>query len=250
MNEKKIKQNYLNKIKELQKHNKLYYFESSPIISDKDYDSLKTEIINIEKKYKYLKNDLSPSKSVGFKPSKNFIKSKHRVQMLSLSNAFNEEDLINFEKKIINYLNDDIKFEYSVEPKIDGISASLTYKYGHLVMGLSRGNGIEGEVITENLKTISDIPKKINCKNFPLDIDIRGEVYISNNDFKKIKDKFSNPRNAASGSLRQKNPDETKKIPLRFVAYTFGYFKNFNLKKQSDLLKSLEQWGFKISKFN
>ena len=114
MNEKKIKQNYLNKIKELQKHNKLYYNESSPILSDKKYDELKKEIINIEKKYKYLRNNLSPSTNVGFKPSKNFIKSKHKVQMLSLSNAFNEEDLINFEKKIINYLNDNIKFEYSV----------------------------------------------------------------------------------------------------------------------------------------
>ena len=99
MSNKKIKQDYLNKIKELHKHDKLYYEESSPTISDKDYDSLKIEVINLEKKYKYLKNNLSPSITVGFKPSRNFLKSKHRVQMLSLSNAFNEEDLINFEKK-------------------------------------------------------------------------------------------------------------------------------------------------------
>ncbi len=99
MSNKKIKQDYLNKIKELHKHNKLYYEESSPTISDKDYDLLKIEVINLEKKYKYLRNNLSPSTTVGFKPSRNFLKSKHRVQMLSLSNAFNEEDLINFEKK-------------------------------------------------------------------------------------------------------------------------------------------------------
>jgi len=137
-----------------------------------------------------------------------------------------------------------------VEPKIDGISASLTYKNRKLVTGLSRGNGTEGEIITENLKTVSDIPKKINSNNFPKDIDIRGEVFIANSDFENIKDNFANPRNAASGSLRQKNPDETKKIPLKFIAYTFGYYENFNFKKQSEFLKSLEKWGFKVSKFN
>ena len=133
--------------------------------------------------------------------------------MLSLSNAFNKEDLVNFEKKILNFLNlkENNNIEYSVEPKIDGISASLTYKNSNLVLGLSRGDGIEGEVITENLKTIKDIPKKINHKSFPKDIDIRGEVFIANKDFEKIKDNFANPRNAASGSLRQKNSEETKK---------------------------------------
>jgi len=250
MNEKKIKKNYLNKIKELKKHNKLYYSESSPIISDQDYDLLKNEIINIEKKYKYLRNNLSPSIAVGFKPSKNFIKSRHRVQMLSLSNAFNEEDLINFEKKIINYLKDDIKFEYSVEPKIDGISASLTYIDGILEAGVSRGDGKEGELITENLKTIRDIPKIIKDKDFPKDIEIRGEVFIKKKDFEKLKNNFANPRNAASGSLRQKNPEETRKIPLNFIAYTYGFIENSLFKKQSEFLKSLQKWGFKTSKYN
>tara|TARA_Y100000782_G_scaffold22511_1_gene24785 strand:- start:900 stop:2678 length:1779 start_codon:yes stop_codon:yes gene_type:complete len=172
--------------------------------------------------------------------------------MLSLSNAIDKEDLQNFEKRIFNFLNLNKNniIEYSVEPKIDGISASLTYKNGKLVTGLSRGNGTEGEIITENLKTVSDIPKKINSNNFPKDIDIRGEVFIANSDFENIKDNFANPRNAASGSLRQKNPDETKKIPLKFIAYTFGYYENFNFKKQSEFLKSLEKWGFKVSKFN
>ena len=172
--------------------------------------------------------------------------------MLSLSNAFDLEDLNNFEKKIYNFLNLDksTRLEYSVEPKIDGISASLTYKEGNLITGLSRGNGFEGEVITENLKTILDIPKKLKGKNFPEDIDIRGEVFIENNDFKKIKENFANPRNAASGSLRQKNPNETKKIPLKFIAYTFGYIKNYKISKQSDFLELLKQWGFKINKFN
>ena len=250
MDKFKIKKNYLNKINEFQKHNKLYYDDSFPILSDKEFDDLKEEIIKLEKKYKFLKNKLSPSNSTGFKPSKNFLKSKHRVQMLSLSNAFNENDLINFEKKIYNYLNENIKFEYSVEPKIDGISASLTYKKGTLVSGTSRGDGSIGELITENLKTISDIPNEIKNKDFPNDIDIRGEVFIKKNDFIKLKDNFANPRNAASGSLRQKDPTETKKIPLHFIAYTFGFFENNIFKKQSEFLEALNNWGFKTSKYN
>jgi len=252
MSSSSIKRKYISKIQELKKHNKFYFEKNSPMIIDKDYDYLKKEILELEKKYPFLKSKESPSKTVGFKPSKNFLKSKHRVPMLSLSNAFDIGGLNNFEKKIYNFLNLDKNalFEYSVEPKIDGISASLTYKNGELIIGVSRGNGIEGEVITENLKTILDIPKKINNKNFPSDIDIRGEVFITNNDFEKIKENFANPRNAASGTLRQKNPKETKKIPLKFIAYTFGFIKNFSLDKQSDLLKYLSEWGFKTSKFN
>ena len=250
MDKFKIKKNYLNKINEFQKHNKLYYNDNSPILYDKAFDDLKEEIIKLEKKYKFLKNKLSPSNSTGFKPSKNFLKSKHRVQMLSLSNAFDENDLINFEKKIYNYLNENIKFEYSVEPKIDGISASLTYKEGTLVFGTSRGDGSIGELITENLKTISDIPNEIKNKDFPNDIDIRGEVFIKKNDFIKLKDNFANPRNAASGSLRQKDSTETKKIPLHFIAYTFGFFENNIFKKQSEFLEALNNWGFKTSKYN
>ena len=250
MKENEIKKYYKKRIIELNKHNKLYFENSSPKISDKEYDEIKKEIINLEKKFSYLKSNSSPTNSLGYTPSKNFIKSKHRVKMLSLSNAFDIDDLENFEKKIFNYLNNKIEIEYSVEPKIDGISASLTYKNGQLVMGTSRGDGTTGEVITENLKTIKDIPKKIVNTDFPIDVDIRGEVFIKKNDFNKLKNDFTNPRNAASGSLRQKNPEETKKIPLNFIAYTYGYFKNDKIKKQSDFLSSLQKWGFKTNKHN
>ena len=108
----------------------------------------------------------------------------------------------------------------------------------------------EGEDITQNLKTINDIPLKINAKNFPKEIDIRGEVFIENNDFKTINEKFANPRNAASGSLRQKNPAVTSKIPLKFIAYTFGYAEEIKAKNQTDFLKNLKTWGFKINPFN
>ena len=252
MNEKLIKKQYLKKISDLRKHNQAYYDKSAPLIADTDYDKLKNDIINYEKKYKFLKNQNSPSLLVGFRPSKNFKKIKHKVPMLSLSNAFDEEDLINFEKRITNYLDKNISsnIEYSAEPKIDGISASLHYRDGKFITGLSRGDGKEGEDITEDLKTIKDIPKNILEKNFPKEIDIRGEVFIKNSDFKKLSDKFANPRNAASGSLRQKNPSETKKIPLRFIAYTFGYEKNMKIATQSEYLQNLSKWGFKTNPLN
>ncbi len=247
MNREKIEKKYKLKINQLKNHNKLYYDKSKPVISDNEYDNLKKEILELEKKYNYLINKNSPNFQVGFKPSKTFEKYEHKVQMLSLSNAFNEDDLKNFEKKIFNYLNSKVKFDYSIEPKIDGISASLTYINKKLEVGVSRGDGKIGEVITENLKTISDIPIHIKNQNFPDEIEIRGEVFIKKKDFLKIKDNFANPRNAASGSLRQKDPNETKKIPLNFIAYTFGSFKNNRFKLQSDFLKDLKKWGFKTN---
>ncbi len=250
MNKEDIKKKYKLKIKELNKHNKLYYDKSKPIISDSKYDKLKIQIIELENKHTFLINKYSPKQNVGFKPSKSFEKFKHKVQMLSLSNAFKEEDLRSFEKKIFNYLNKKLNFNYSVEPKIDGISASLTYINKKLKYGVSRGDGKIGEIITENLKTIKDIPLEIKNVDFPNEVEIRGEVFIKKKDFIKIQEKFANPRNAASGSLRQKDPNETKKIPLNFIAYTFGFMENNSHKYQSDFLNSLKKWGFKVNKDN
>ena len=252
MNNKEVEIKYLKKIELIQKYNKDYYDKDKPIVSDQIFDLLKKEVIDLENKYKFLKSEQSPTRSVGFKPSKNFQKVTHRVPMLSLGNAFNEEDLKNFEKKIINFLS--LKemniIDYSAEPKIDGISASLIYVNGKFTKGLSRGDGTEGEDITQNLKTINDIPLKIVAKNFPKQIDIRGEVFIENNDFKRINKNFANPRNAASGSLRQKDSTVTAKIPLRFIAYTHGYAVDMNIHNQTDFLKNLKMWGFKINPLN
>ena len=247
-----IKKNYNKKLKLLNHYNKKYYDESISEVSDDIYDNLKKEIIEFENKYSFLKSTKSPQLNVGYKPSKNFKKVVHRSPMLSLSNAFTENDLINFEKKILNFLDKkkDFSIEYSAEPKIDGISASLIYKNGKFITGLSRGDGKEGEDITENLKTIKDIPNFITNKNFPTEIDIRGEVFIKNSDFKNLKNKFANPRNAASGSLRQKNPNDTKKIPLNFIAYTYGFEKGMEINKQSEFLKKLGDWGFKTNPLN
>ena len=252
MKKKEIEKIYRNYTRSFKKYNFHYYNKSKPLVADSDYDKLKKDILNLEKKYKYLNSKESPTNTIGYKPSKNFEKFPHRISMLSLGNAFSEEDLINFEKKIQNFLskNSHFKIFYSAEPKIDGISASLSYKNGKFVKGLSRGDGKEGEDITENLSTIKDIPKKITSKEFPQDIDIRGEVFIKNSDFEKLKDKFANPRNAASGSLRQKNPQDTKKIPLKFIAYTFGFEKGLKVDNQFEYLEKLSEWGFKTNPLN
>ncbi len=252
MNKKEIIKKYKEKIKLINIYNKNYYDKNNSLVSDLEFDELKKEIFFLEKEYDFLGSKNSPSKTVGYKPSKNFTKSLHKTPMLSLANAFTKEDLINFEKKIINYLAENKSFEltFSAEPKIDGISASLTYKNGHFVKGLSRGDGKEGEDITENLKTIKDIPKKLNLENFPKEIDIRGEVFIKNSDFENLKDNFANPRNAASGSLRQKNPADTKKIPLNFIAYAFGFQNGLIEKNQTDFLNKLKEWGFKVNPLN
>ena len=169
MSKKKIKNQYRKKIELIGNYNEFYFEKNKPLVSDQNYDKLKIDILSLEKKYKYLKSKKSPSKIVGFKPSKNFKKVLHRTPMLSLANAFDEKDLLNFEKKILNFLSQNENFElsYSAEPKIDGISASLKYKNGKFLVGVSRGDGKEGEDITANLATIEDIPKKILSKDFP-----------------------------------------------------------------------------------
>ena len=252
MKKEKIKELYQSKIKKFNHYNFLYFEKNNPEVSDAEFDKLKNEILELEKEHRFLKSNESPSKSIGYKPSKIFKKVTHRVPMLSLSNAFDEKDLINFEKKIKNYLHEDdsYKIEYSAEPKIDGISASLIYLRGKFISGLSRGDGSQGEDITLNLKTINDIPEFISSKDFPEEIHIRGEVFIQNSDFRKMQNKFANPRNAASGSLRQKNPNDTKKIPLKFIAYTYGYENGLDVNFQTDFLIKLKQWGFKINHLN
>ena len=252
MQRKEIEKVYIRKINELKKYDEAYFEQNSPIISDKDYDIIKQKILNLEKKYRYLKNKNSPSQKVGYEPSGKFKKVEHNIPMLSLANAFSKEDIEDFLKKIKNFLNikNSEKIVFSAEPKIDGISASLKYIDGIFVLGLSRGDGKTGEDITNNLKTIRDIPKKINKPNFPKILEVRGEVYISKSDFKKIAEQFANPRNAAGGSLRQKNPNETKKIPLKFVAYGFGTIEPKNFEKQSEYLKLLKTWGFNTNSLN
>ncbi len=241
----KISDQYKKKLKNLKKHNKFYFTEDKPKISDLEYDNLKKETKELEIKYPFLKKIGSVDQIIGAPPSNKFQKIKHLIPMLSLSNAFNRQDMEDFLKKITNFLNlNNEKVELFSEPKIDGISATLIYENGLLVKGLSRGDGIIGEDILENLKTISGIPKKINGNAVPRLLEIRCEIFIGKKDFTSLNKQFANPRNAAGGSLRQKNPKVTSKMPLQYFAYGVGAIEPNIFKKQSEFLKKIDQWGF------
>ena len=244
-NQEKIKSLYKAKIKKLLSFNRAYFEKDSPIVTDAKFDSLKQELLQLVKKYPFLKKIKDINNIVGAQPSTKFEKVKHSKPMLSLGNAFSKEDMLDFKKKINNFLNNKSEIEFSSEPKIDGISASLRYENGKLIYGLSRGDGVYGENITENLITIKEIPKSLH--KAPRIIEIRGEVYIGKKDFEKLKDKFANPRNAAGGSLRQKDSKQTAKIPLKFFAYGIGEISPQIFKEQSNLLKKLKTWGFPIN---
>ncbi len=242
---------YKEKISLFEKYNEAYFKKDRPLIDDAKFDKLKSEILELEKKNKFLKNVKSIKNIVGSKPSNKFKKIKHLTPMLSLSNAFEKEDMEDFLSKVNNFLNMNNKnLELSSEPKIDGISATLIYEKGVLTKGLSRGDGITGEDILQNLMTIRDIPKKIEDIKIPDLLEVRGEVYIGKKDFDKIKQKFANPRNAAGGSLRQKNPAETSKIPLKFFAYGFGTVKPNVFETQEEFNKKIKNWGFIINPLN
>ena len=245
INKKEIISKFKKKINQYKKYNELYFTKDNPAISDEKFDNLKQEILDLENQHKFLSKYGSIKTLVGSKLSGKFEKIAHKKRMLSLSNAFNLKDLEDFEKKIKNFLNLKDAIEFSFEPKIDGISASLRYENGKLLYGLSRGDGEFGENITQNLNTINEIPKNLNGS--PNIIEVRGEVYIGKKDFEKIKGNFANPRNAAGGSLRQKNPKETAKIPLKFFAYGIGEIKPSILTKQSEVLEKLKKWGFQIN---
>ena len=251
MNKKQVQKLYVEKNNKLKKYNEAYFKKDKPIVSDSEYDDLKKTVIEFENKYSFLKLQNSQIKKVGYEPSGKFKKIKHLKPMLSLSNAFNKNNMNDFLKKINNFLNiNNLNIELSAEPKIDGISASLIYENGLLVKGLSRGDGITGEDILQNLKTITGIPKNIPQKGLPSILEIRGEVYIGKKDFETIKNDFANPRNAAGGSLRQKDSSQTAKIPLKYFAYGFGVVEPMVFETQSDFLKEINQWGFSTNPFN
>ena len=243
--------NYKKKIAELKKHNDLYFNQDKPVISDQDYDILKNELIKLENNHNDLKKLNLMKNLVGAPPTNKFEKIKHLKPMLSLSNAFDKDDMLDFLKKINNFLNlSDKNLELFSEPKIDGISATLIYENGNLIKGLSRGDGFIGEDILQNLKTINAIPKKIYFDDVPNLLEIRCEIFISKKNFKKIQKKFANPRNAAGGSLRQKNPKETAKIPLQYFAYGFGAVEPMLFSKQSEFLLKLKKWGFNVNQLS
>ena len=233
---------------EISKLDKLYYQDSTSYKSDKNYDILKKKYNQLIKDYKELKE--YDNLTVGFKPSEKFSKIKHVVPMLSLANAFDETDLNEFKEKINNFLNNSISFSYVSDLKIDGVSLSVHYKNNKLVKALTRGDGITGEDVTENILKIKGIPKVLkNCENN--EIEIRGEVFINKYDFEQLNkndNQFANPRNAASGSLRQLKPEITYSRPLNFIPHAYGYISNKNTFKSYDLfLEFCKKNGFNLT---
>ena len=249
--QKKIIKRLIELAELINKHNHHYHTKDKPIIEDWEYDKLVKENSILENKFPKLKLKLSPSSKVGSQIQNKFSKSVHLSAMHSLANGFNEEDLIDFDERVKKFLNLQINetLEYICEPKIDGLSLNLTYKNGILISAATRGDGNIGENVTKNISNIKNIPQKLK-NDFPNLIEIRGEVFINKLDFEKInskldeKNKFSNPRNAAAGSLRQLDYSISKSRPLKFLAHGIGQSSKKNL-KFDNFYKDIERYGIK-----
>ena len=250
----KIKKKYLKLKKEINIHNKLYYDENNPKISDSEYDKLWRDFKNLETTFPFLKTKDTPTTHVGYKPNQKFSKVKHNYPMLSLENAVNLEEIKKYIEKTLRYLKTKNQFiELIAEPKIDGLSISLKYKKGKFFSGATRGDGQVGEDVTLSLRTINDIPKEISqLQNIEI-FEVRGEIYMNKDDFLNLNNKrkknneslFANPRNAASGSLRQLDKKIVKERKLKFFAYTYGELsKKILFKSQSEFLDKIRNYGF------
>lgn len=242
---------------EIAVHDQAYYQKDAPRISDAEYDALRRRNDAIEARYPELVREDSPSARVGAAPAEGFGKVVHSVPMLSLGNAFDDEDVTDFWNRIRKFLNlkESDELAVTAEPKIDGLSAALRYEKGKLVQGATRGDGREGENVTENLRTISDIPATLKGKNIPDVVEVRGEVYMSHEDFAKLNERqreagkqvFANPRNAAAGSLRQLDAKVTASRPLRFFAYTWGEMLEMPADTQTGMIEAFATWGFTVN---
>ena len=241
---------------EISAHDAAYYQEDAPHISDADYDALRQRNGDIERRFPELKRNDSPSERVGAAPVQGFAKVTHNVPMLSLGNAFDADDINDFILRVRKFLTlgEDRELYLTSEPKIDGLSASLRYENGVLVRGATRGDGRVGENITENLKTVSGIPHTLP-QGAPEVAEVRGEVYMSAEDFDALNERqksagkaeFANPRNAAAGSLRQLDPAITATRPLRFFAYAWGEMSDLPVQTQSGMVELFAAWGFAVN---
>jgi DNA ligase (NAD+) len=241
---------------EIAGHDRRYHGEDAPTISDAAYDALKRRNDAIEARFPDLVRPDSPSHRVGAKPSERFAKVVHARPMLSLDNAFSDEDIADFAARVRRFLGskEDDEIVFTAEPKIDGLSASLRYESGIFVQGATRGDGQEGEDITANLRTIKDIPLRLHG-DVPKVFEVRGEVYMTHKDFfalnkrqeKEGKPTFVNPRNTAAGAVRQLDPAMTAARPLHFFAYTWGETSAMPASTQWDMLQAFKDWGFKVS---
>ncbi|HYV05494.1 MAG TPA: NAD-dependent DNA ligase LigA [Blastocatellia bacterium] len=238
----------------LEYHNYLYYVQDSPEISDAEYDRMFRELLELERAHPELASPDSPTQRIGGEPLERFNKVPHHAPMLSLANAFSEAELLAFDKRISNLL-DRSGIAYVTEMKIDGVAIALTYQNGRFVRGATRGNGVIGEDVTANLKTVKQIPLKLKgADDIPL-MEVRGEVYLPVSAFEAMNEEradkgeaqFANPRNAAAGAIRQLDPQVTKKRPLAFFGYAIGHIENKALHTQKEILETLTEWGFPVN---
>jgi DNA ligase (NAD+) len=242
---------------ELESHDKAYYQDDAPKITDAEYDVLRQHFNAIEARFPEFVSSASPSQKVGAAPSARFAKVRHAVPMLSLDNAFAEQDVVDFVDRIRRFLRlgDDDRIDFSAEPKIDGLSMSLRYEGGELVTAATRGDGAVGEDVTANIRTLEDVPKKLKGRNVPEICEVRGEVYMTKRAFLKLNERqkaagdtiFANPRNSAAGSLRQKDPSITASRPLGFFAYAWGQMSEMPEDTQSGMIGWFERCGFKTN---
>ena len=241
---------------ELEGHDKRYYQDDAPSVTDAEYDALRQRYNAIEKRFPEFVTSDSPSQKVGAAPSGRFKKVRHAVPMLSLDNAFAEQDVIDFVGRIARFLKlGDDKIDFSAEPKIDGLSMSLRYEGGELVTAATRGDGAEGEDVTANIRTLEDVPQKLKGRKVPDICEVRGEVYMTKKAFLALNERqkaagdtiFANPRNSAAGSLRQKDPGITASRPLGFFAYAWGEMSAMPEDTQSGMIGWFERCGFKTN---
>jgi DNA ligase (NAD+) len=242
---------------EIAAHDKRYYQQDAPTITDAEYDALRQRNAAIEARFPELIRPDSPSQRVGAAPTGKFKKVRHAVPMLSLDNAFSDEDVIDFVARIRRFLRlgNDEKIAFSAEPKIDGLSMSLCYEDGELVTAATRGDGAEGEDVTANIRTLEDVPKRLKGRHVPKVCEVRGEVYMTKHAFLALNERqkaaggqiFANPRNSAAGSLRQKDPAITASRPLGFFAYSWGEMSKMPAETQSGMIKWFESCGFKTN---
>ena len=256
MNNEEVIKELKNLASQIEYHDNLYYNKDLPEISDADYDKIRIKNKNIETQFPELILANSPSKRVGSVLTSNLKKITHEVPMLSLGNTFTSKEVEEFINKTRRFLkiNQDENMEFVAEPKIDGLSATLLYKNGKLVQGATRGDGKQGENITENIKTIQDIPKNLQG-NYPSEIEIRGEIYISNSEFERINSLriknslpvFANPRNAAAGSVRQLDPKITESRKLGFFAYSWGLMSSPIGESLMEVRENIKKIGFNLN---
>ena len=241
---------------EIENNDRLYYQDDAPKLSDAEYDALRQRFNAIEARFPEFVTAESPSQKVGVAPSGRFKKVRHAVPMLSLDNAFAEEDVRDFVGRIERFLKlSDDKIAFSAEPKIDGLSMSLRYEGGELVTAATRGDGAEGEDVTANIRTLEDVPQKLKGRNIPDICEVRGEVYMTKKAFLALNERqkaeggtiFANPRNSAAGSLRQKDPRITASRPLGFFAYAWGEMSGMPEGTQSGMIHWFERCGFKTN---